>query len=424
MDIAHLQTSATRIIFQLIVRLLYSLGIRCYVAGIFLASFFNPKAKLWIEGRKNCQSKNEKKAHEIRGCVWFHCASLGEFEMARPLIERLKKEKPETKILLTFFSPSGYEIRKNYELADLVIYIPSDTKTNAYYFVDAFRPSMAVFVKYEIWLNILAELKKNKIKTILISSVFHPEQRFFKWYGKIFREALSSLDKIYVQNESSFEILKKWKIDSALAGDNRYDRVNENAKNTKPISAVTEWKNNEKLIIAGSSWQPEEEFLCTYANKNPYQKIIIAPHDISENHLQNIESRLKVPFIRYSNLDKIGNEKIILINNIGLLSSLYQYADIAIIGGGFSGKLHNILEAATFGIPILFGPKHSRFQEAKEFISAGAAFAFSDQKSLDKNLNALLQDEENRKKSGESALKIVQKNIGATEIIWKENFLL
>lgn len=404
-------------------RFFYSIGIRFYVAGVFLASFFNHKAKLWIDGRRNCQSKNEKKAHEIRGCVWFHCASLGEFEMARPLIERLKKEKPETKILLTFFSPSGYEIRKNYELVDLVIYIPADTKTNAYYFVDAFRPSLAIFVKYEIWLNILSELKKNKIKTILISAVFHPEQRFFKWYGKIFREALSAMDKIYVQNESSYEILKKWNINSIVAGDNRYDRVNESAKNVKSISAISEWKNNDNLIIAGSSWQDEEAFLCEFSNKNSNQKIIIAPHDISENHLKNIESQLKNTFLRYSNLDKITNEKIIIIDNIGLLSSLYQYTDIAIVGGGFTGKLHNILEAATFGIPILFGPIHHRFQEANEFISAGAAYTFFDQKSLDENLNSLLKNEEKRKKSGETALKIVQKNIGATEIIWKESFL-
>ena len=403
-------------------RFFYSLGVRFYVAGIYIASLFNKKAKLWISGRKNGQSKNEKKAHDIRGCVWFHCASLGEFEMARPLIEKLKKEKPEAKILLTFFSPSGYEIRKNYELVDLVIYIPADTKTNAFWLVDAFRPSLAVFVKYEIWLNILAELKKNKIKTILISAVFHPKQRFFKWYGKIFREALSAMNKIYVQNETSHEILKKWKIDSIIAGDNRYDRVSENAKNIKPIDAIYKWKSNEKIIIAGSSWQPEEKLVCEFANKNSNQKIIFVPHDISENHLKNIESQLKLPFIRYSQLDKITYEKIIIVDNIGLLSSLYQYADVAIIGGGFSGKLHNILEAATFGIPILFGPKHHRFHEAKEFISAGAAFTFSDQKSLDENLNLLMINDGNRKKSGESALKIVQKNIGATEIIWKENF--
>lgn len=404
-------------------RLFYSLGIRFYVAGIYIASLFNSKAKLWIEGRKNCQSKNEKKAHELRGCVWFHCASLGEFEMARPLIERVKKEKPETKILLTFFSPSGYEIRKNYDLVDLVIYIPADTKTNAYYFVDAFRPSLAVFVKYEIWLNILAELKKNKIKTILISAVFNPKQRFFKWYGKIFRKALFSLDKIYVQNESSYEILKKWSIKSVIAGDNRYDRVSELAKNAKPIEFISKWKASEKIIIAGSSWQPEEELISAFANKNVNLKIIIAPHDISESHLKNIESQLKVPHIRYSNLEKITNEKIIIIDNIGLLSSLYQYADIAIIGGGFSGKLHNILEAATFGIPVLFGPIHLRFQEAKEFISLGAAFTFFDQNSLNENLSSLLTNEEKRKYSGEAASKIVQKNIGATEIIWKENFL-
>jgi 3-deoxy-D-manno-octulosonic-acid transferase len=250
----------------------------------------------------------------------------------------------------------------------------------------------------------------------------HPKQRFFKWYGKIFREALSSMEKIYVQNQSSYEILKKWNINSVIAGDNRYDRVHDNAKNAKQVSVISEWKKNDRILIAGSCWQPEEILLCEFANKNPGWKMIIAPHDISENHLKNIESRLNIPFIRYSNTDKIKDEKIIIIDNIGLLSSLYQYADIAIIGGGFSGKLHNILEAATFGIPVMFGPKHHRFQEAKDFISVGAAFTFSDQKSLNAILISLMENEEKRKKSGEAALQIVQENIGATEIIWKEFF--
>lgn len=342
--------------------------------------------------------------------------------MARPLIERIKKQKPETRILLTFFSPSGYEIRKDYELVDLVIYLPADTKTNAFHFVKAFQPSLAIFVKYEIWLNIISELKKNRIKTILISAVFYPEQRFFKWYGRIFREAILGLDKIYVQNESSFELLKKWNISSVIAGDNRYDRVFENSKTVKEIEPIRIWKSNHPLIIAGSSWQYEESLICAYANENKEQKMIIAPHDISENHLKNIESQLKVPFIRFSQLDKITIENILLIDNIGLLSSLYQYGDIAIIGGGFSGKLHNILEAATFGVPVLFGPKYERFQEAKEFISAGAAFTFSDFASLSQHLNSLINKEENRQKSGEASLKIVQKNIGATELIWNENF--
>jgi 3-deoxy-D-manno-octulosonic-acid transferase len=409
------------------VRFIYSFGIRLYVTGVFVASFFNQKAKLWMEGRKNWQSKNENKANQLHGCVWFHCASLGEFEMARPLIERLKKEKPETKILLTFFSPSGYEIRKNYELADLVIYIPTDTKSNASYFVDAFRPSLAVFVKYEIWLNILDELKKNKIKTILISAVFHSEQRFFKWYGKIFREALYSMDKIYVQNEASHEILKKWKIDSVIAGDTRYDRVNALSKNAMKIPAVLEWKNGQYIIIAGSSWQPEEDLLCDFANngfanKHPNQKIIFAPHDISENHLVELENKLEIPHVRYSKFSASSSENILIIDNIGLLSSLYAYSEIAIIGGGFSGKLHNILEAATYAIPVLFGPKHQKFQEAEMFLKEGAAFEFNDVRSFIEILDKLLEYETFRMTAGLKSRKIVEKNLGATDIIWKENF--
>lgn len=402
---------------------LYTLGIRFYVAGIFLASFFNEKAKLWIKGRKNFFESHKNKADKLHGCIWFHCASLGEFEMARPLIEKLKKEKPQSKILITFFSPSGYEIRKNYNLADHVLYLPTDTKSNAKKFIDAFQPTMAVFVKYEIWLNILSELHVRKIKTILISAVFYSEQRFFKWYGNIFREALSGLDKIYVQNQASFDILKKWNINSTIAGDTRYDRVNENAKNTKQIETISEWKNNEKIIIAGSSWSAEEDLLCTFSNKNPEQKIIFAPHDISESHLISIEKKLKNPAIRFSKIHQIKDEKIILIDNIGMLSALYRYADIAVIGGGFSGKLHNILEAAAFGIPILFGPEYNRFQEASEFISEGAAFSFENENTLEKHLKKLLSDEVFRKKAGNKSLEIVKRNLGATQKIWEENFI-
>jgi 3-deoxy-D-manno-octulosonic-acid transferase len=394
-----------------------------YVAGIFLASFFNPKAKLWIDGRKKCLEKNSDKAKAIQGCIWFHCASLGEFEMARPLIEKLKKEKPECKILLTFFSPSGYEIRKNYPLADLVIYLPADTKKNAFYFVNSFKPSLAVFVKYEIWLNILAELKKNKIKTILISAVFHPQQRFFTWYGKIFRNALLGLDKIYVQNETSFEILKKWKINSIVAGDTRYDRVNENAKNTKSIEAISAWKKNEIVIIAGSSWQPEEDLLCGFANQRPNQKIIFVPHDISEKHLTELEKKINIPAIRFSKFTATSAENVLIIDNIGLLSSLYANAEIAVIGGGFSGKLHNILEAATFGIPVLFGPKHKKFQEAEIFLKEGAAFEIKDSISLADILDKLVSNETFRMTAGLKSRKIVEKNLGASDIIWKENFL-
>lgn len=393
-----------------------------YVAGIFLASFFNQKAKLWIDGRKNYFEKNGNKAKEIQGCIWFHCASLGEFEMARPLIEKLKKEKPECKILLTFFSPSGYEIRKNYPLADLVIYLPADTKNNAYHFVNTFKPSLAVFVKYEIWLNILSELRKNKIKTILISAVFHEKQRFFKWYGKIFRKALSGMNQIYVQNASSCELLKKWNIKSVVAGDNRYDRVFDFAKKAPEIELIKNWKGKDILIVAGSSWEPEETILASFSDKNPNQKIIFVPHDISDSHLKKIENRLKNPSVRFSQIQNTPKENIILIDNIGMLSSIYRYADFAVIGGGFSGKLHNILEAAAFGIPVLYGPKYHRFQEASEFIQSGAGFEFEDQNSFEKTAMKLLENDHHRKISGQNAAGIVEKNLGATELIWKENF--
>ncbi len=404
-------------------RLLYSLGIRFYDVAIHIASLFNSKANLWVKGRKNWVKKFQEQAPLMKNCVWFHCASLGEFEMARPLIEKLKTEKPHQKILISFFSPSGYEVRKNYDKADLVVYLPIDTRKNASTFLQLFQPSLAVFVKYEIWINYLNALKNSTIDSILISASFNTKQRFFKWYGKIFREGLSVFRSIYVQNNQSQQLLKSINIESIVAGDTRYDQVNANAKNKKSLPALEKWKGNNKVIIAGSSWQTEEKLVADFCNQNlDGVKIIIAPHDISTTHIDQLKLLLKVPYTLYSDLNENETTRVLIINNIGFLSSIYQYGDMAIIGGGFSGKLHNILEAATFNLPVLFGPKHDKFQEAKEFVSEKAAFVFSNEIELNNHLNKLLSDNDFRMESGNNALKIVKRNLGASDKIWNDYF--
>lgn len=405
------------------VKLLYSLGIRAYSLAIHIASIFNSKAKLWVKGRKKWQNNYVQQASQMKNCIWFHCASLGEFEMARPLIEKIKAEKPNKKILISFFSPSGYEIRKNYEKADLVLYLPLDTTKNAKKFIELFQPTLAVFVKYEIWLNYLQQLKNSKIESILISATFYPSQRFFKWYGNIFRNGLRNFKSIYVQNKSSQKQLESIQIKSIVAGDTRYDQVFANSKNKKTLPTLENWVKNHKIIIVGSSWQPEEKLLAVYCNQDLKNvKFIFAPHDISDKHIHQLTDQLKVPFTLYSELKENDSSKVLIINNIGLLSSIYQYGDLAIIGGGFSGKLHNILEAATFNLPILFGPKHDKFQEANEFIKEKAAFVFSNEKELYLHLNKLLTDDHFRLKTGDNSQQIVQRNLGATDIIWNDYF--
>lgn len=388
-----------------------------------MVSPFNSKAKLWFVGRKKWRIKYSELADSMKNCIWFHCASLGEFEMARPIIERLKKEKPNQKILISFFSPSGYEIRKNYDKADLILYLPLDTKKNAKDFIQLFQPSLAVFVKYEIWLNYLNQLKINEIDSILISATFNKNQRFFKWNGKIFRDGLKTFKTIYVQNVESKNLLSSIQIDSIIAGDTRYDQVNANLKNKKSLPIIEKWIGDNKIIIAGSSWEPEENLLIPFANKNNTGvKIIIAPHDISASHINQIKSKINIPYSLYSNLKENDSSSILIIDNIGLLSSIYQYGNVAIIGGGFSGKLHNILEAATFGLPILFGPKHSKFQEAKEFISEKAAFVFSNENDLTSQLNKLITNDTYCHDCGKQSKKIVERNLGASEKIWNDYF--
>lgn len=392
----------------------YNSALFFYVLGIRIASIFNAKAKLWIQGRKSIFNKISNEVKEP--VIWFHCASLGEFEMSRPLIEGIRIEFPGKKILLTFFSPSGFENKKNYDQVDHVFYLPIDSRKNAEQFIEIIKPEIAVFAKYEFWHYYLNKLKSKKIPVFLISALFRKEQRFFKWYGTFFRNDLNCYTKLFVQDNFSATQLKSIHVDSVVAGDNRMDRVFQHAKLAQNIEKITDFKSNSTLLILGSSWPEEEELVKNQLEQLPSQiKIVIAPHDISESHLQSIEHLFKNKCIRYSNYQTGGAERILIIDNIGLLSSIYQYSDYAFIGGGFTGKLHNILEPAAFGCVVFFGNKHTRFPEANQLLQVRGAFHADE--NFAKKIQELETNSELKSKSKSASKQFIESNIGATEKI-------
>jgi 3-deoxy-D-manno-octulosonic-acid transferase len=411
-------------------RALYSLGIFFLGTGIRIASPFNSKARLWIRGRKNLFVNLENQFRNNTAKVaWFHCASLGEFEQGRPLMESFRKRNPDYKILLTFFSPSGYEIRKNYAGADFVFYLPLDKKSNAKRFVEIVKPDVIYFVKYEFWLNFLSEFRKKNIPHFLVSAIFREDQIFFKSRGSIFRGALKGFSFIFAQEKNSVELLNSIGISSVeIAGDTRFDRVGEIAANAKEIPVAKLFSGNEKnVIVAGSTWPADEEKLFPAISEalKANWKLIIAPHELGEDHLKSIESGLitsGIPennIIRFSKADEvvISNAKVLIIDNIGMLSSLYAYGRIAYIGGGFGKSIHNVLEPAVFGMPVIFGPKFEKFNEAKQLIEIGAGFGVNNESELKKIMDRILADENLLKDLSSKAYGFVQKNRGATEKI-------
>ena len=367
----------------------YNIAIYCYGLALRLAAPFNNRARLWVDGRKN--EPNWSKLNLKSGKrIWFHCASLGEFEQARPLIERLRNERKEDTIILTFFSPSGFEIRKNYEGADLVAYLPLDTPENAGTFIARLKPDLVFFVKYEFWFNYLNQLKNQNIPVILFSAVFRPNQVFFKWYGGLFRQILKTFSHIFVQNNSSKVLLENIGIKASVANDTRFDRVYQIAQSRKSFPLVELFKSNAKIFIAGSTWQRDEELLIKLINENilPDYKFIIAPHNINPARVDEIINELKPAAVRFSALsaENVVTSKVIVVDNIGNLASLYTYADIAYIGGGFNASVHNILEAAINNIPVLFGPHHQKSEEAKELVALQLAFTISDYDGLNEKI--------------------------------------
>jgi len=397
--------------------ILYNLGIYLLKATAHIFALFNAKARLWIDGTKGWEEKISKKINPGDRNIWIHCASLGEFEQGRPVIEALKKEHPEIKIVLTFFSPSGYEIRKNYDKADCIIYLPADTPSNARKFVSLVNPEFAIFVKYEFWNNYISELYRNKIRLYLISGIFRPGQHFFSWYGSFFRNILRKFELFFVQDKASSDLLAGIGITNVLVtGDTRFDRVVEIAASAKVIAQLDQFRGNERIFLAGSSWRQDEEIIARYINENPLKmKWVFAPHEIHSENIDRLEKLFKVKTVRFSEFrEEDSDARVLIIDNIGMLSSAYRYSGIAAIGGGFGKGIHNILEAACWGVPVMFGPNYLKFREAVELIKENGAMSFDSFSTFKNILYKLLTDEQFYLKSATAASSYVTKNKGAT----------
>jgi len=399
--------------------LLYNIGIFFYGTTIRLAAPFNVKARQFLTGRKGLL---DRIANDFRNnpseIVWFHCASLGEFEQGRPVMEAFKNDFPKKKILLTFFSPSGYELRKNYPGADFIYYLPLDSKSNAKRFLEITQPSMVIFVKYEFWFHYLNETKKRGIPLFCISALFNPKQRFFKPNGGFFRDILKKFDHFFVQNEASKKLLNDIGIQKvSIAGDTRFDRVLATASNPKAFPLVKQFTNDRLTVVIGSCWPADMAFLFPIINQSGNIKFIIAPHNIGESHIRQVEEGLKLPFTRITeaNETSVSNSGVLIINNIGMLSSLYQYGDVAYIGGAFGDGLHNILEAVTFGLPVVFGNNNlEKFPESTALVEKGGAFSFKTQEEINQYFNQLTTDTAFRAKASAICLKFIEENTGAT----------
>lgn len=397
--------------------LAYNIGIRAYHFAIFLASLYNSKARKWREGRKGLLRKVE---HELKGfsgeTLWVHCASLGEFEMVRPVMEKLRIMEPGLRIVLTFFSPSGYEIRKHYPTADHVFYLPLDTVANAKRMVQAIRPSKVIFVKYDLWFHHLNEAKNFGAKLMLISAQFRPEQQYFKFYGSVGRQALKMFDRIFLVDADSEKLLHGIDVRNTLVcGDTRYDRVMEIAALNNPDETVDAFKGASKLIVCGSTWPEDEALLAQCIGQFPETKWIIAPHEVGDSNIQRL-ANLFPHSVRYSQF-KNANAKVLIIDSIGLLNKLYRYSDVAYVGGGFKMGLHNILEATAYGAPTFFGPDHSRFPDAGEMVNEGLAFSIRDQNELVSKVRELLSADQRPLRV--RILAFMQSRKGATEAILK-----
>jgi 3-deoxy-D-manno-octulosonic-acid transferase len=394
---------------------LYNIGISFYGLVVSAFSIFNSKAKLFSQGRKNIFDHIEKTVDGTKKHIWFHFASLGEFEQGRPLLEKIKELHPQKRIVITFFSPSGYDIRKNYALAAGVFYLPLDTASNAKRFISLINPEMAIFTKYEFWYHYFKTLNDQQIPLYLISGIFRPNQIFFRWYGSFHRRILGFVDHFFVQNTESVNLLKQLQMENAsLSGDTRFDRVAENALSPKKVTLVENGWINSPVFIAGSTWPADERLIAVLIQQQPDWQFIIAPHEIDEAHILDIE-KLIPGAVRYSNLQNgaANTAQILIIDNIGLLSSLYQYARISYIGGGFGVGIHNTLEAAAFGIPVIFGPKYDKFQEAKDLIALTAARSIETESDLSA---AFIHFREN-KEAGKIAQKYVNEKTGSTRQI-------
>ncbi len=400
--------------------MLYSLAIYCWQYIQKLASLFNKKAKLRVEGLRSWQIPAQNR-DITKPCVWIHCASLGEFEQGRPLIEALKNQYPHCQILLTFYSSSGYEIRKNYPLADMICYLPDDLKSTAQKFYQVYRPNLAVLVKYEFWRNFINEFAEHKVPIISVSSIFREDQHFFKVWGKSARVTLKKISYFFVQNEISKDLLHKIGLENvSRVGDTRFDRVADIARQIKQLDNVAHFVKQTPTCVAGSVWEEDMQILIATINSEIGLKYIIAPHEINTTQIEKWESQMLKKCVRFADLINDSEADVLIIDNIGMLSSLYQYGTVAYIGGAFGKGLHNILEAVTFGLPVFFGNKnYNKFKEAVDLLSLQTAQTVENEKDLTKGLVELLANEALLKKKNVANLKYIEQNKGATENIMR-----
>lgn len=402
---------------------MYTIAIYLYALAVRLASLTNRKARLMIKGHRKTWRTLRDHAKERQHYVWFHAASLGEFEQGRPLMERLRREHPEKRILLTFFSPSGYEVRKDYAGADLVCYLPFDTPLNARRFIRLVQPEKAFFIKYEFWHHYIDELHRAGVPVYSVSSIFRNDQIFFRPYGRGYARVLHHFNHFFVQNEASRRLLNSLGVTQvSVTGDTRFDRVIDIRNQAKSLPLAAALTGDSRTIVAGSTWPPDEEILIPYFNRHPELKLIIAPHEVNEERLRSIEQRLKRPALRYSQatLESSAQADCLIIDGYGLLSSLYRYATLAYVGGGFGVGIHNVPEAAVYGVPVFFGPNNQRFREARDLINEGGSFEVTSADDFQAQADRLLADERALAKSGQAAGDYIRRNSGATEAIFRE----
>ncbi|MFE3846538.1 3-deoxy-D-manno-octulosonic acid transferase [Flavobacterium sp. LB3P45] len=403
---------------------LYNLFVIFASQALKLVAVFTPKIKLFVEGRKVIFPTLEQKIKPSDRTIWFHAASLGEYEQGLPVIEKIKEKFPSHKIIVTFFSPSGYEVRKNNTVADVTVYLPLDTQKNAKQFLSLIHPELVFFIKYEYWLNYLSELKDLKTPTYLISGIFRENQMFFKWYGGFYRKALDTFTYFFVQNENSKKLLRQLgKANVAVSGDTRFDRVAAILEKDNSLDFISEFKNNTLTIVAGSSWPKDESLLVDFINSNNYNvKFIIAPHNIKEEQIQQLKNSISKKTVLFSerNDKNLADYDVFIIDTIGILTKIYSYADIAYVGGGFGNPgVHNILEPATYGVPIVIGPNYSHFTEAIALVNLEGCISISKKKELENTLTNLILIVVERDEKGHICETFVQMNKGATSVIMK-----
>lgn len=415
---------------------LYNFGIRSFAAGARIAALRSPKISRMLRGQEETLAGLRHKRMDVAPegfDVWFHAASLGEFEQARPIIERIKRSNPATTILLTFFSPSGYEIRSNYDKADAVAYLPFDTPDRVRRFLDAAAPKTAIFAKYEFWGNYLEQLHDAGIPTYIISSIFRPRQRFFRLWGGMFRKMLRCYTHLYVQDETSKHLLGNIGITNVtVAGDTRFDRVTDILAQARMVPEIENFTSQSRFtLVAGSSWPQDEEIFIPWLKGHPEVRAIIAPHEFDRARLESLRHRLGNGKTRL--LSEIKGEhpsnplndnvRYIIVDCFGLLSSLYRYGNAAVIGGGFGAGIHNLNEAAVYGIPVLFGPNHKKFKEAYELLRLGGGFTFANTSEFNAGMNSLLNDTKARENAGRAAGKYISESVGASDLIFNDIFV-